>query len=98
MSATMIVLGTPAADGSEALQEYVAGAGPLMKEAGAAAASRYKFEESLVGNDHPAMVATVDFPNADAIRSFINHPKYQELIPLREAAFSDIKILICHSA
>jgi uncharacterized protein (DUF1330 family) len=86
MSATMITIANFAEDGAEALQRYVEGVLPLLKQAGAKV-QRYRGLEPLVGSDRFDLVAVMEFPSEAAMQQFLSSDAYIAMEPYREKAF-----------
>jgi uncharacterized protein (DUF1330 family) len=86
MTTTMITVANFAEDGSEALQQYVEGVLPLLKQAGAQV-QRYGSVETLVGSDRFDLVAVMEFPSEAAMKQFLSSDAYRAMEPHREKAF-----------
>ena len=60
---------------------------------GAVVLSRYNVTENVGQGIKPNMVLTVEYPSKEkALQSFSNE-EYQSIIPLRDQAFEEVKIL-----
>jgi len=55
---------------------------------------KYMIKENLGQNQSPHVVIIVDFPSEDAARKAFTSEEYKSIIPLREVAFKDVKILL----
>ncbi len=55
---------------------------------------KYVIKENLGQNEAPHIVIIVDFPSADAAKKAFTSEEYKAIIPLREVAFKEVKILL----
>ena len=93
----LFVTGTVNPEGKEALGQYLAGAGPLFQAGGGTPFGRFQLTDQIAGNAKANVSAIMEFPSADAIKEIFDSAAYQELIPLRNQAFSEIDIYIAQS-
>lgn len=87
----ILVTGWLRSDGREALEQYQAGAGPIMGKHGGRPLLKSRPEEYPVGQG-PNMVVLMDFPSAEAVKAAFDDQAYRKLIPLRERAFSRLEV------
>ncbi len=78
----------------EAWQVYRATAEPVMAASGGTFLVQSADIEPLEGGWTPASLSVVEFPSAEAARTFYRSPEYQALIPLREAAAISRGVLV----
>lgn len=78
----------------EAWQVYRETAGPVMAASGGTFLVQSAGIEPLEGGWMPASLSVVEFPSAEAARTFYRSPQYQALIPLREAAAISRGVLV----
>ena len=55
--------------------------------------NKYMIKENLGQNDAPHFVIIVDFPSEENARKAFSSEEYLSIIPLRDVAFKDVKIL-----
>ena len=96
MSALLITIGRFRKDADEALQQYVSGVVPLIAAAGGEVVSRGRPQETVVGDagKQPDLVAVMRFPDAGAIRGFLESQAYQAQVGFRNEAFTDVRSYI----
>ncbi len=69
------------------MQDYIAGAAPLMRAHGAEVVVRGQYAKTLLGPDQDAHILGVfRFPSMAAAERFYGCEEYLALVPLREAA------------
>jgi peroxiredoxin/uncharacterized protein (DUF1330 family) len=94
MSALLITIGRLRPEGGTALEQYAAGVIPLIAAAGGEVIVRGMPRETVVWEgdrgDRPDLVATMRFPSAEAIRTFLDSREYQSHRASRDAAFEDL--------
>ena len=96
MKTFLVVEATPNPENMEELQAYGAKSQPLLKKHGGVQVAGYDVEHVMNTEDKPAMIGVFSFPNREAIDNLlVNDPEYQEIIPLRNKGFKDIKLIIC---
>ena len=93
MTAQLILLGTRRPDSDGDYKAYVSVAGPLLVGAGGTWNSQYDRVSDLAG-DGPEQVRVMDFPDEDAIQAVFASPEYQKVIPHRDKAFEQLRIMI----
>ena len=93
MSALLITIARFRKGGEEALRRYVAGVVPLISAAGGEVVSRGRPQDTVVGDDdgQPDLVAVIRFPDAGAIRGFLESHAYRAHESFRNDAFEDIR-------
>jgi uncharacterized protein (DUF1330 family) len=72
---------------AEKMQEYIAGAAPLMQEYGAEVVVRGRYLKTIVGEGKtPHITRVFRFPDMATAEAFYGCDEYKALIPVREAA------------
>ena len=96
MSALLITVGRFRKGGDEALRRYASGVIPLIRAAGGEVVSRGRPLETVVGDagTRPDLVAVMRFPDAEAIRGFLDSHAYRANVTYRNEAFEDIRSYI----
>jgi uncharacterized protein (DUF1330 family) len=96
MSALLITVGRFRKNGDKALQQYVTGVVPLIAAARGEVVSRGRPLETVVGapGKRPDLVAVMRFPNAEAIRGFLESQAYQAYVRFRNEAFEELRSYI----
>lgn len=94
MPATLVVLAVPREGAEAAEREYLERVWPLLERAGGVSARRLKVTDVLVGQRSCSRLLVMDFESATTIRAFLDSPEYGALMPLREAAFTSMNILL----
>jgi uncharacterized protein (DUF1330 family) len=92
MATKVIILSKKAEDGAEAFQEYLEGVTPLFAAASLNVNFRGAFSDGLAGSDFPENVLLLDFGSKEAAQEFFGSEAYQALVPVRDRAFSSLKI------
>ncbi len=93
----LIIIATINPSEKEALSHYLGQMNLLYELAGAQPVARYNILESLTGNDFPNLVVVMEFPSREAVLKVFESDTYNELLPYRETAFSDVRIHISGS-
>lgn len=78
----------------DALVEYTSQAVPLFKEAGGISTHKFQILDTIVGNNETKMIAVMEFPNSENIKSVFDSEAYKALIPIRTKAFSSLNVFI----
>jgi len=96
MSALLITIGRFRKGGDDALRQYVAGVVPLITAAGGEVVSRGRPLDTVVGDrsGQPDLIAVMRFPDAEAIREFLNSHAYRAHVSFRNEAFEDVRSYI----
>src|SRR5215510_7247507 len=96
MSALLITIGRFRKGGDEALRRYVAGVVPLIVDAGGELVTRGRPQNTVVGDPtgQPDLVAVMRFPDAEAIRGFLESHAYRSHVSFRDEAFEDVRSYI----
>ena len=90
---TLVVTAVPNPQEMESVKEYLHGVMPLFQKAGGKLVKRLKVSDVLNGT--PAgMVLVMDFDSADAVKGMFESDAYTALIPVREAGFKEMNILL----
>ncbi len=95
---TLVVLGTFKPNSAETFAEYAAAAGPMLIAGGGRPFARFKVIETLKGWDGPQVISMMNFDSADQIRAVFDSDEYRAIAPMRDAAFSDLSLLIAETA
>lgn len=92
--AKLLINFTPAEGQAEAAEQYSRGATPMFAAAGITPAKPSRIVETIAGVPGLAMSLVMDFDDVEAVSAVFSSDAYQKLIPLRDAGFSNIQILI----
>ena len=90
---TLIVHATPCPHGAEALAQYSAQAGAILKAHNGKLLNKYKVTDILTKGTVTQVVMLMEFEDDTIIDALSNGEAYQALIPLRDKAFSHISIV-----
>jgi len=74
-------------------EEYIKRQDANREVFGGIVKGKYFIDENLGQNETPSFVIIVDFPSKDAAISAYTNEEYLSIIPLREIAFKEVKIL-----
>ena len=93
---TVVLQGTFNKDGmnSPEFAEYSQRSNANGEAHGGVVQSKYMIKENLGQNEAPHFVIIVDFPSEDAAKKAFTSEEYQSILPLREIAFKEVKILL----
>ncbi|VAW78818.1 hypothetical protein MNBD_GAMMA13-2150 [hydrothermal vent metagenome] len=94
MDTVLITVGKLDPAGEAAYAQYADAVLPLLDRAGGRMLGRFQFQEGLVGENFPDIVFAMSFPDTAAIRDVLSCDEYTRLIPLRDAAFCELKTFI----
>jgi uncharacterized protein (DUF1330 family) len=97
MTVQLIQLATRRPDSDADFKAYASVAGPMLVAVGGVWNSDYNRVADLAGEGF-AQIRVMDFPDAECIETVFASPEYQELIPFRDKAFDDLRIIIAGSA
>jgi len=92
--ATLIVVATARPEGDESRQRYVQQVMPLLTGIGGQPVKRLAVTDAVSGTARPESVIVMDFPEAEPLRALFQSAEYETLLPLRNAGFAQIEILI----
>ena len=92
--AKLLINFSPAQGQEEAMKRYREAAGPLFAAIGGKPTEPARIVEEVAGGRGLAMSVVMDFESADALSALFASEAYEAVIPLRDAAFEDIQILI----
>jgi len=56
--------------------------------------AKYMIKENLGQNEAPHFVIIVDYPSEDAAKKAWSSEEYKAILPLRDVAFKEVKILL----
>lgn len=91
---TLVVVSTATEGADAALLEYVERVVPMFVAAGAVPVKRLHVTDMIAGESDPSFVFVADFEDADTIRAVFESEAYEALVPLRDAGFDTIDIMI----
>jgi len=74
-------------------EEYIKRQDANREVFGGIVKAKYFIDENLEQNETPSFVIIVDFPSKDAAINAYTSEEYLSIIPLREIAFKEVKIL-----
>lgn len=94
--ATIVVTAVFNPEQMSAAQQYMQRAIPLLINGGGEIICRAKVERALVGESKYNACLVMDFPSADAVEAVFKGDAYAEIIPLREAGFKSMDIVIAN--
>jgi len=80
-----------------AAQQYMQRAIPLLINGGGEVICRVKVERAVVGDSKYNACLVMNFPSADAVDTVFNSDAYTAIIPLREAGFKSMDIVIANA-
>jgi uncharacterized protein (DUF1330 family) len=83
---------------TDELAEYFRVTGPLLEAAGARIVSRLNINEILIGKNAAKTMFIVEYPSRDAVFQVFASETYEDIIPIRDAAFELYNISICDSS
>ena len=87
----------PGGNHTPEFQEYSPKAAQVIQAHGGSIVGRLKVEQNAGNGTTPQVGLLVEFPNRVKAEAAFASDEYQQIIPLREVAFSDINILITSS-
>jgi uncharacterized protein (DUF1330 family) len=93
MTTQLILLGSRRPDSDDDYKAYASVAGPILVGAGGIWNSQYDRVSNLAG-DGPEQVRVMDLPDEDTIRAVFASPEYQSVIPHRDRAFEQLRIIV----
>lgn len=85
---------TPNPEEQESLNKYREKATLIRDEYGAEVVLRSNIEERMIGNFGYETVRLVKFPSIDHVWGWLNDPRYQEIIPLRDKGYKAVSVVI----
>lgn len=97
MTTQLILLGTRRPDTDDDFKAYVSVAGPLFAAAGGTWNGQFDRVDDLAG-EGPDQVRIMDFPDEDTIRALFGSAEYRQVIPLRDKAFEELRIIVATTA
>lgn len=80
-----------------AAQQYMQRAIPLLINGGGEIVCRVKVDRAVIGDSKYNACLVMDFPSASAVEAVFKSEAYAEIIPLREAGFKSMDIVIASS-
>jgi len=75
-------------------KEYSQRSNANGKKNGGKVLGKYLITENLGQGDSPHVVFVVEFPSREVAKSVFSNEEYKAIIPLREIAFKEVKILL----
>ena len=91
---TLVLTAMPNPSEPEAMQAYINGATPLLKEAGGQLVKRLKVQSAIAGKPAHGVVMIMDFPDREKVEAIFASEGYAALIPARDKGFSFIDICL----
>ena len=92
----LMIEATPNPAQKEAMHSYLSQAPIVTSVHGGVPLATYNVENTLDGQEAPAIFAVVSFPNRNAIDALFSDPAYQALVVDRDLGFSHIRYHIVH--
>lgn len=80
-----------------AAQQYMQRAIPLLINGGGEVICRVKVDRAVVGDAKYNACLVMNFPSASAVEAVFNSDAYAAIIPLREAGFKSMDIVISNA-
>ncbi|MEK8129278.1 DUF1330 domain-containing protein [Paenibacillus filicis] len=90
----VLVTMTPNEQEPEALERYKERAKTVRDEYGAKAFRRWDAEERLVGSFPDTSIRLLQFDSEEQVKGWLEDPRYAEVVPDREKAFSSVTVTI----
>jgi uncharacterized protein (DUF1330 family) len=78
----------------EAYQQYSAGSGRLLAEAGVVSIGKFGVQQALVGDCQGALFGYAEGPDEATLAAVFESEAYRALIPAREKAFTSLNVYI----
>ena len=75
-------------------KEYSERATANIEAFGGETVEKYMIEKNMEGGEAPQMVAVINFPSREKADAALSTEEYQNLIPLRNVVFKEIRTLI----
>lgn len=94
MPVTVIAMVTFAEDEIDALRQYLEVTRPLLDRANAKIVKQFTLNEVVVGHRPAKRILIVDYPDREAVDRVFKSREYQELILIRDKAFTTYEISI----
>ncbi len=93
---TVVLQGTFNENGmnSPEFAEYSQRSNANGEKHGGVVQGKYMIKENLGQNEAPHFVIIVDYPSEDAATKAFTSEEYNSIIPLRDVAFKEVKILL----
>ena len=79
----------------EELQTYLSSVMQIFGKNGGQPIARFRTAEQLLGTDSPEMMAMIEFPDADTIKSMVQGNEFMALAELRARVFTKLNMMIC---
>lgn len=94
---TIIVTAVFNPDQMPSAQEYMQRAIPMLINGGGEIIRRVKVTRAVIGSQKYNAFLVMDFPSESAVDAIFSSSAYAEIIPLREAGFKSMDIVITRS-
>lgn len=94
MSVKLIVMTTLDPNEPEALNEYLAVAGPLTENAGAKLLERHETTKVIHGESVAQFIMILEYPSVEAIETLFDSQEYKSIIKARDKAFTSYQVAI----
>jgi uncharacterized protein (DUF1330 family) len=76
------------------LPDYSKRTQELMTKGGGKMVSVFMVSESILGDNIPATLAVLEFPDADSIKKVVESEAYKEGIPTRDKCFTELNYFV----
>ncbi|KHQ54979.1 DUF1330 domain-containing protein [Mameliella alba] len=94
MSVYVIACLTPDPEQMDAYQTYMATALPLLEKVGGKLSQHFPVGDVVVGEKPTEAIMVVEYPDIAAVHALFDSDEYQQLIPVRDRAFSTYSVSI----
>lgn len=78
------------------LQKYLSKVPAIVAQYAGVPIATYDVEKTLDEFDAPSVYSVISFPSRQAIEDFFADKEYQQLIPIRDQAFSYLRFHLTH--
>ena len=92
--AFLLISGTSDPDKTVQLQEYVSKVMAIHAAAGGKAVGKYSISEQLFGGSGTTLMALIEYPNADAVKTVVASEAFISLNALRDEVYLDLNLMI----
>jgi len=91
----LLINATANKDNMADLKTYLGSIMPVFGKNGGKPIGRYRATDQLLGDNGPEMVALIEFPSSEAIKTMVESDDYKALGELRQKAFTKLNLTIC---
>ena len=92
--AFLLATGKVNPENMELLPEYSQQVQELMEKGGGKTVSVFMVSEAIFGDNIPATLAVLEFPDVESIKKVVESEEYKRGIPTREKCFSELNYFI----